>query len=225
MNIAELGCGRGLAGLVAAESSISCLLTDNDEEAIKILESTTCPTNQGAVKATLSTRQLDWRDIDAIEVPGVDFVLGSDIAYYFHLLRPLMDTSRAFLESKNDAKSTHCPPTLFVAGQANRESQWDLYKNIQNGCYNQLTDEHEPPWPGTTRMLLYNLRMSSFCESLDEIDNNIDGVVPISLIIHHSDGGNGNDVTHGNEAVRLTPFANFAHFATQEDDENIMKSF
>jgi hypothetical protein len=222
MNIVELGTGRGLAGLVAAEHSKSCLLTDNDEEAMEVLSTVTCPANQGTLKATLKTQQLDWRGIDSVEVPVVDFVLGSDIAYYFHLLRPLMDTSRAFLESnKNESKHSNdgdYPPTLFVAGQANRESLWDLYKNIKNGCYNQLTDEHDQPWPGTTRMLLYNLQMSSFCESLDETDNNIDGDVPVSVIIHH-------DVDDVPENFILTPFSKHAHLATEEDDENIMKSF
>jgi Lysine methyltransferase len=209
-NIVELGSGCGLAGLVAAEMSATCLLTDNDEAAAELLRTKTCPINQDAVQAKLSALQLDWRDgvpDRGEEGPSIDLVLGSDIAYYYHLLRPMMDTSRAFLGDRKGA-------TLMVIGQANRECQWELYKNIKNGCYNQLTDEHEPPWPGTTQMLLYKLKMSAFCPSLRECENRIEGTLPMSVILHH----------HG-QILPFYPFRDLAHVGTEQDDESILKSF
>lgn len=222
-DIVELGTGRGLAGLVAASNSKSCLLTDNDAEAVEILESATCPSNRGSLNADLSTRQLDWRDEHRGQVPFADIVLGSDIAYYWHLLRPIMDTSRAFMDARrSDANSNEetndSPSTLFVVGQANRESLWDLYNNIKGGCYNQLTDEDEPPWPGTCRMLLYNLRLSEWCDTVDYCEEAIDGVIPISLIVH-------DDNTNPETRPQLSPFASHVHVATKEDDESIMKTF
>jgi hypothetical protein len=216
--VVELGSGRGLTGLVAAVHAKSCLLTDNDVTAVELLETSTCPTNQHRLEATLSTQQLDWRDKHGGHVPFMDLVLGSDVAYYFYLLRPIMDTARAFMDAENDNDdSDKKPSTMVLTGQANRKSLWDLYKNIQNGCYNQLTDVNEPPWPGTCRMLLYNLQMSHWCSNLEACDVQIDGLVPISLIVYHGDTNP--------DTAQLSPFEMFAHVATQEDDENIMKSF
>lgn len=214
-NVVELGCGCGLAGLVAAETSARCLLTDNDEGAVELLRTTTCPLNHDAIQAELSALQLDWRD----GVPdrgqdhsSTDLVLGSDIAYYYFLLRPLMDTSRALMGLQKGS-------TFMVAGQANRQSQWDLYKNIKYGCYNQLTDEHEPPWPGTTKLFLYKLRISAICDSIEDCEYQIESTVPMSVILHH-DSLNGKE-----DGLPFCPFQRVAHEATEFDDENIMKSF
>ena len=203
-DIAELGSGLGLAGLVAAEKSSSCLLTDYDDECLDYLRATS-KLNEEILHATLETKKMDWRD-DHNDEQQVDLVLGSDIAYYFYLLRPLMDTSRAFMGEGSN---------LFVVGQANRVSQWDFYKNIKDGCYNQVTDEREPPWPGSTKMLLFNLQISPFFEDLDndESFSSIDRVVPISVIVNDSATDN------------FCPFQKFAHEATEEDSKGIERTF
>jgi predicted nicotinamide N-methyase len=196
-DILELGSGLGLVGLVAAEESAKCILTDNDKEAVDLFDTTTFPLNQDVLKADLLAKRIEWRDKHE-DVEPVDIVLGSDIAYYYFLLRPLMDTARAYLRPG--------APLLIVAGQANRQCQWDLYKNIRYGCYNQLTDEHEPPWPGQTKMLLYNLEMRNE-------ESQIDGVIPMAVIIHHNDD------------LVLPPFTDYDYEATQEDDDNMLKTF
>ena len=38
--------------------------------------------------------------------------------------------------------------------KVNRESQWDLFHDTRNVCYNQLRDKREPPWAGTTKTFL-----------------------------------------------------------------------
>jgi hypothetical protein len=107
----------------------------------------------------------------------------------------------------------------MVVGQANRESQWDLYKNIKNGCYNQLTDEHEPPWPGTTTLLLYKLRMSPLCNSVEDCEKHIENTVPMSVILYQ-------DCLNGEaHSLPFFPFRDLAHVATEHDDASIMKSF
>ncbi|KAG7356353.1 methyltransferase [Nitzschia inconspicua] len=211
----ELGSGRGLTGLVAAARAQSALLTDNDADALAWLQSSTCPTNQGKLASTVSIRQLDWRDDHYDSIPTVDLVLGSDIAYYFHLIRPLMDTIRAFMDNQKS------PSSLMVIGQANRESQWDLYRNIRDGCYNQLTDLWEPPWQGTCQMLLYRLQMSDWCPTVEECSERIDGTIPVSLILYNNVGDSASEDT----PLPLPPFQMHAHIATEEDDVNIMKSF
>lgn len=239
MMIVELGSGRGLAGLIACEIGADCVLTDNDPEAVELLQRAVTLNNQqrrqqqGSL-STASARRMDWRDSeiddgdetqDQIRIP-VDMVFGSDIAYYWYLLRPIMDTTRRLFGNMTMLPSSSSSPVgrssvLFMnVGQANRESQWDLYKNIRDGCYNQLTDEHDPPWDGATHMILYRLQMSKFCETLDECDTSIEGTVPIAVLRHHDQ--------HHHQSIQVAPpipFASYAHFATDEDDSNILKSF
>ena len=200
----ELGSGLGLAGLVAAENSAACTLTDNNEETVALYEKTIA-LNNNELKADLIGKRMEWRD-DHDNPKPVNIVLGADIAYYFYLLRPIMDTTQAYLTKKD-------PLAIFV-GQANRESQWDLYNNIRKGCYNQLTDEHEPAWPGHTKMLLYNLEMSDWVEDPTDCQSNIDVVVPIAVLLHYDSDG-----------ADSPSFSASDHVATDDDDKNIMKNF
>ena len=223
-SILELGCGVGLPGLVAAQHAATCLLTDNHEEVIDVLQDKTIPWNQDQVTGILASQRLDWRDVsddDPLTSPPtttfVDFVLGVEVAYYYYLLRPLMDTIKKFVNPQSGYS--------VVIGQANRESQWDLYKNICKGCYNQRTDQHERPWSGSCNMLLYHLESTKWIEqkyddhgnlsfTKDDFDSNIDGDIPISVIVYHS-----------NEQATLPAFSPYDHIATVSDDENIMKTF
>ena len=202
--VLELGSGLGISGMVAAVESASCILTDYDEEATSRMRAVWERNGNDRLAAKMSIRELDWRDNHSDESP-VDIVVGSDIAYYFHLLRPIMDTTKAFLKERE---------SLFMAvGQANRESQWDLYYNLRDGCYNQLTDKKEPPWPGNTYMLLYRLDMSRWCKDAEDVQKpeNCEGVIPIAVLVHETEG------------FHLDPFTSEDHTATQEDDDNTLK--
>ena len=204
--VLELGSGLGISGMVAAAESASCILTDNDEEAISRLNTVLERNCNDRLKAKLSTRELDWRDSHTEESP-VNIVVGSDIAYYFHLLRPIMDTTKSFLEKKD---------SLFVAvGQADRESQWNLYHNLRDGCYNQLTDENEPPWAGKTYTLLYKLEMSRWCAAPEDVEKpeNCEGVIQIAVLVHQTEG------------MDIDQFTSQDHVATREDDDSILRSF
>jgi hypothetical protein len=248
-DIAELGAGRGLAGMVAAEKSNNCIITEYDDEAIELLQETINANkdendenenendnNNSNLQATITTKKLDWRD-DNDDIPFVDLVLGSDIAYYYHLLRPIMDTSRKFMTSTTGTgSSSKKSGSIFIVGQANRESQWDLYTNIKNGCYNQLTDENELPWKGVTKLYLYNLQISTFCDNKNDCDliSNIDGIIPIHLIIHHdpdtADEDTAADDNNDNHPSALPPkilipFEQYAYEATEADYEDILKTF
>lgn len=202
--IIELGSGLGLAGLVAAQNSAKCMLTDHDQEAVDLYDKTFA-LNRNELEADLSGERLDWRD-DHGSPETVDIVLGAAVAYYYYLLRPIMDTTQTYLSKEGS-------PLMIFVSQANRESQWELYNNIRKGCYNQLTDKHEPPWPGQTKMLLYNLEMSDWVEDPADCATQIDGKLGISVLIHGKDG------------VTLPPLTSFDYTATDEDDKNIMKTF
>lgn len=197
--ILELGCGLGLAGTVASKTATSCCLTDHDEEVMQMLQELHKNSN-------IDARYLEWRDDDRpSEITSLsDLVIGTDIAYYFYLLRPLMDTTRTFLKPENSA--------FMSVGQANRESQWDLYHNIRDGCYNQLTDEKETSWKGETKMLLYQLQLSKWHVGESD-DVQIDGVLPIAVMLHTSPG------------LENFTFTTSDQIATKEIEESVMISF
>jgi SAM-dependent methyltransferase len=202
-SILEVGAGLGLAGqiLLQATKAISCQLTDNDKESIKLLQESIEDDNK------LSARYLEWRDDarDENDRHSIDILLGTDVAYYFYLLRPLMDTARHFLKPTK---------SLFLAiGQAYRKSQWDLHDNVAVGCYNQLTDQHDKSWPGTTNMLLYRLEMQEWQKEESEETVRIEGMVPIAFLLHQTPG------------LELGPLTAHDYVATAQDREKLDISF
>lgn len=184
MNVLELGCGLGLNGLAANAALFSMvnrgvvknndvvLLTDNDETVIKVLNELYSNNNTTNIYAS----KLDWRDNDddcntidqlmqTINENSkndnlFDLIIGSDIAYYYYLQRPLMDTIQKYYYYHDNTTSKS--KLLLFAGQANRQSQWDLYDSMKHGCYNQISDRREPPWDGSTEMYLYKLIVSDW---------------------------------------------------------------
>jgi hypothetical protein len=184
--ILELGAGLGLTGWTLARSgAASCRLTDNDDDIVKLLQ-TLADENVDCTNVEASV--LEWRsdddDNNTVQPSDkADLIFGTDIAYYYFLLRPIMDTVRKL---RRDDSSAIC----FI-GQANRESQWELYNNMKDGCYNQLTDEHEKPWAGSTTMLLYKLQMQEWHDIGSGGEGHaeaIDGVIPIAALIHEVEG-------------------------------------
>jgi len=238
--VMELGSGLGLGGVsilagarAASANNVICRLTDNDEMVVKALSDFLSENN---TRVDL----LDWRDFLVSEdedqtmsvdhCEKVDCVVAADVAYYYHLLRPLMDTARAHLRSNDlhDNESTEFAKAsaFMVLGQANRESQWTLYHNIKDGCYNQMADRHEGPWPGRTTMLLYNLRMYQWRAVEDSnlplppptplsefSGDDLDGTLPISFLLHEF-----------SESTRY-PLAQWDHVATREDEDTIEITF
>jgi hypothetical protein len=176
-----------LAGIVTAGKSYSCLLTDYDKEAIQLIHET--------FEVNEDNRRSKY------------CILFSSNTTNYGCIQEIYGWIAYSKETTINGKSR--PSTLFVIGQANRESQWDLFHNIKNGCYNQLTDKREPPWA------LYNLQISSFCENIEACDSIIDGFVPIPVIIH----------LDTENCSQLCPFKKFAHEVTEVDFERILNFF
>jgi predicted nicotinamide N-methyase len=198
--VLELGSGLGLAGLAASDVAASCHLTDNDDNIVSLLKDLVKDNDR--VEADL----LEWRDEDRkANIPEADVVLGADIAYYYFLLRPLMDTLIAYMKPRDSA--------CLVIGQANRESQWNLYHNIKDGCYNQLTDNKDDPWEGSTKMLLYSLEMSKWQSTESTDEEEIDGIVPLGAILHRTPGMGDCSLTECD------------YVATEEDEDSMAITF
>lgn len=203
-SVLELGSGLGLGGFVAGKTAVRCCMTDNDEDLVALLQEHI--DNQSHLTASY----LDWRDCNPMvqskppEDELFDVCLGFDVAYYFHLIAPLVNTIRLKQKENNSL--------LLVIGQANRESQWNLYHHIKDGGYNQITDEREDPWDGDTRMLLYKLKIGAW--QSEEEDFKVDGTVPIAALLHLSSDYFGEKTLTEQD-----------HVATKEDEESQMMSF
>ena len=195
--VLELGAGLGLPGRVLAMQGAQAVeLTDYDQSILEqaLAWERAADKNDNDDKTyessipLLQSRKLDWRDADKnMDIRECfDIIVGTDVAYYFYLLRPLMDTIQRFRKPLS--------ATCMIVGPAHRKSLWDLYKNIRNGSYNQLTDQYEDPWDGKTQMLLYNLRMNEWKEipaevsqsQQDEEKDMINGVIPIAVLLHEA---------------------------------------
>jgi predicted nicotinamide N-methyase len=205
--VLELGSGIGLTGWVAGAAAASATLTDHDHRAVVRMNKTAAK-NPGQ---NITARYLEWKDNHS-NAESFHTILATDVAYYYYLLRPLMDTVRAHLDERSSM--------VVILGQANRQSQWDLYDNLKTGCYNQLTDEHEGPWPGQTRMLLYNLHVNQWRQDSDDAtataNEKIGTVMPIAVILHETE-------LAGKTTNHL--FSEWDHVATAADRENIRISF
>ena len=201
-DILELGSGLGLAGLVAASAPAkSCTLTDKVDAALELLEDTVTRNSFGGCQ--LTSRRLDWKDTESYGNDQADIVMGTELAYYYFLLRPLMDATKACLNRESGL--------MYIIGQGNRESQWDLYNNICSGCYNQITDEDESPWQGETKMLLYDLEVGAWAE---DGEVGVQGEVPVAVLIHSVEEGRISTLLDVDD-----------HIATKVDEENQMYTF
>jgi predicted nicotinamide N-methyase len=75
--VVELGCGLGLPSLVAARCGADVLATDDDEEALPLLER-----NARENGVAVATARVDWADADALVERGMfDLVLAADVLY------------------------------------------------------------------------------------------------------------------------------------------------
>lgn len=200
--VMELGCGLGLTGLCAAKTAKSCYLTDNDDVVLEEIRRTV----QTYGTDNVQVERLDWRDPGT---PTNEFqvILATDVAYYYHLLRPLMDTARSHLATSN---------SLWMAlGQANRQEQWRLYHNLRDGCYNQLTDEQEDRWPGNVRVLLYKLHVFEWqAGDSSSTASTMEGTIPVAAMIYEP-----------SPELNLGPFTEYDYEATKADEESMAMTF
>jgi predicted nicotinamide N-methyase len=205
-SVLELGSGLGLTGTVASMHSASCRLTDNDTDVLDALA------RLFRDEPNVRVERLDWRDDHPISSCRLaDVVVSSDVAYYYYLLRPLMDTVQRYL--RRDGRRT---ALWLCVGQANREAQWQLYHNLRYGCYNQLLDVHEGPWPGTTATRLFRLEMYHWQDSSSIEPRVLDGVLPVAALVHEANPS-------GSE--QPFSFCERDHVATKKDFDSLYMTF
>jgi predicted nicotinamide N-methyase len=77
MRVVELGCGLGVPSLVAARTGATVLATDEDEEALELLDR-----NARENGIDVETLRVQWNDADELVERGpFDLVLAADVLY------------------------------------------------------------------------------------------------------------------------------------------------
>jgi predicted nicotinamide N-methyase len=99
----EIGCGVGLAGLVALDRGLSVCFTDYDRAPLRFVDWSA--RENGFDPASYTTRVLDWRDLAEETYP---VILGSDVLYECRLV-PLVANLLAKLLEPGGLGLIACP--------------------------------------------------------------------------------------------------------------------
>jgi predicted nicotinamide N-methyase len=89
----EIGCGLGLAGLMALDRGLGVCFTDHDRAPLRFVRQSA--RENGFDPASYSTRLLEWRDLPQVTYP---VILGSDILYERRLVPFVADLLARLLQ-------------------------------------------------------------------------------------------------------------------------------
>ncbi|KAJ9067242.1 Methyltransferase-like protein 23 [Entomophthora muscae] len=103
-SIVELGAGCGLAGLVCAKLGASSILTDHPNNTL-VLANCIKNVNVNQLEACCQVKSLAWGRFtkDILELPKIDYIIGSDTFYDRKDFEPLLATVAFLIEQNPDA--------------------------------------------------------------------------------------------------------------------------
>ncbi|XP_028780774.1 protein N-lysine methyltransferase METTL21A-like [Neltuma alba] len=149
----ELGSGVGVTGILCSRFCQKVVLTDHNEEVLKILKKNielhsipenNCPTSHG-----LSAEKLEWGNSDHVNrilqnhPGGFDFILGADICFQQSSIPLLFDTVKVLLLIKEDRKCK------FILAYVSRAKTIDLMVTNEASKHGLQMKE----LPGTRRIV------------------------------------------------------------------------
>jgi predicted nicotinamide N-methyase len=112
--ILEIGCGLGLAGIVATSCNAKVLFTDYDQDALEFAQIN----YQRNFKRAATVQVMDWRN------PNLDFqfdvVMGTDVLYEKRWLNPILNVINSLVKKDGCA---------YLA-EPNRDVAMDFFKMI-----------------------------------------------------------------------------------------------
>ncbi|XP_073224361.1 uncharacterized protein [Cicer arietinum] len=113
-SVIELGSGVGITGILCHRFCNKVVLTDHNEEVLKIIKKNielhSCPENISPTSQGLEAEKLEWGNTDQINEilqkhhGGFDFVLGADISFQQSSIPLLFDSVRQLLQVKEGRK-------------------------------------------------------------------------------------------------------------------------
>ncbi|KAG5015785.1 hypothetical protein JHK82_021466 [Glycine max] len=109
----ELGSGVGITGILCSRFCHKVVMTDHNEEVIKILKKNielhSCPENITSISHGLVAEKLEWGNTDQINEilqkhpGGFDFILGADIYILYQSSIPMLfDSVKQLLQARED---------------------------------------------------------------------------------------------------------------------------
>ncbi|KAK8963843.1 hypothetical protein KSP40_PGU007923 [Platanthera guangdongensis] len=146
LRILELGSGTGLVGIsAAAVLGAHVTLTDLPHVLPNIRFNAIANAEVAASRGgTLAVRQLRWGAIeDCAEIgtlPAFHAVIASDVVYYDHLIKPLIETLRFFVKGE----------VAFLMAHLRRWKKRDaVFFRIARKLFDVATVHADPPIPGS----------------------------------------------------------------------------
>ncbi|XP_020233651.1 protein N-lysine methyltransferase METTL21A isoform X2 [Cajanus cajan] len=112
--VIELGSGVGITGILCSRFCHKVLMTDHNEEVLKILKKNielhSCPENISSTSHGLVAEKLEWGNTGQINEilqkhpGGFDFILGADICFQQSSIPMLFDTVKQLLQIREGRK-------------------------------------------------------------------------------------------------------------------------
>jgi len=125
-SVLELGCGLGLAGIAAAKSGATVMLTDYEYDALDFVRYNSATNLTAEELSRVSIRHMDWRTPDLSA--RVSHIIGGDVVYERRNFKPLQDILMQYLSPQGYALFTDPGRSIaeeFFAGLA--ESGFVVY--------------------------------------------------------------------------------------------------
>jgi predicted nicotinamide N-methyase len=131
MELLELGCGLGLAGIAAAQAGATVLMTDYEEDAFEFARFNAAMNLDAGELSRVSFRCMDWREAKIPET--FDIIMGADIAYERRNFEPLISLVRRLLR----------PGGAFLLTDPDRDTGRDFVRLAGSGGFS-VSEHHFP---------------------------------------------------------------------------------
>ncbi|XP_068499008.1 uncharacterized protein [Phaseolus vulgaris] len=127
--VIELGSGVGITGILCSRFCHKVVMTDHNEEVLKILKKNielhSCPENISSISHELVAEKLEWGNTGHINEilqkhpGGFDLILGADICFQQSSIPKLFDSVKQLLQAREGRKCK------FILGYVSRAKTMD----------------------------------------------------------------------------------------------------
>lgn len=145
--VLELGCGLGLAGIAAAKSGATVMMTDYESDALDFARFNSATNLTTDELSRVSIRHMDWRTPDLSSC--VSRIIGADVVYERGNFKPLQDILMRYLP--RDGYALFADPGRSIAA--------DFFAGLSQGDFVVCsTGRHGPANPALDHIKFYVVR-------------------------------------------------------------------